>query len=226
MDLTRLEAFLTRHGRCGALCHADGDQQRRRRAAREPREHSRGRRDRAPPRPPVHHRRLPIRRECLFHQDARSRPGRSSGQGDRPRHVRGCRRHDDVGQEGRVREHRGLARSERRDTRARSAQPPDPDRGFPDLWGPCGTRFGCDRPGFARNHRRELPALPIENLRVHRRALDGARHSDRQAHGRPCGVRRCPAHAQRIFRRFNIRVRRSRSHSTSKAESGPARSAP
>ena len=55
---------------------ADGHQQRRRRAAREPREHPRDGRDRPPPRQAAHHRRLPLRRERLVHQVPRAGPGR------------------------------------------------------------------------------------------------------------------------------------------------------
>ena len=61
----------------------------------------------------LHHRRLPLRRECLVHQATRIGSTNSRHPGHRPRHVRVRRRHDDVGKEGRVREYRRLAGAER-----------------------------------------------------------------------------------------------------------------
>ena len=59
-------------------------------------------------------------------------PGQAStaGRRHRARHVRGRRRHDHERQEGRVRQHRRLARAQRRRARRGGTQPADPDRGL------------------------------------------------------------------------------------------------
>ena len=92
----------------------DGDEQLGRRPAglaREPAGRAGGLR---PARRAALPRRLPVRGERLVHQAARAGPGRSIHPGHRPRDGRPRRRHDDVGQEGRPRQHRRLAGGERR----------------------------------------------------------------------------------------------------------------
>ncbi len=91
---------------------ADDHQQRGRRSAGEPRERAGGGRDCAPVREAVDHRCLPLRRECLVHQVPRAGAAVARRHGHRPGRVR-CRRwHDDERQEGRVRQHRRVARGQ------------------------------------------------------------------------------------------------------------------
>ena len=59
-------------------------------------------------------RRLPLRRERLVREAARGRLRRHAGAGDRPRDGVAGGRHDDVREEGPARQHRRLARAERR----------------------------------------------------------------------------------------------------------------
>ena len=88
MDVERLADFLAAHAADVPLRDADGDQQRRRRPAGQSRQHPRRRRAGASIRQAVHHRRLPLRRERLVHQDARAGPGQPRRRRHRARHVR------------------------------------------------------------------------------------------------------------------------------------------
>ena len=92
-------------------------------------------------------RRLPLRRERVVHQDPRAGPGRPSGHRHRARDGVPRRRHDDERQEGRPRQHRRLARDERRRARRAVPQHAHPDRGLPDLRRPRRPRPRGDRPG-------------------------------------------------------------------------------
>ncbi len=149
-----------RVGRPSSARHADGHEQCGWWPASEPGEHTRDRGDRAPPRQDAIHRRVPFCRERMVHQESRARAGRASCRGHRARHVRSSRRHDHEREEGCVRQHRRLARDERRHAGSSSSKPADPDRGIPDLWRTRRARSRGDCGGPRGDRRRAVPALP------------------------------------------------------------------
>ena len=92
----------------------DDHEQLRRRPARLPGQPARRPRGVRPIRAAALPRRVPLRRERVVHQAARGRLRRCLGPRHRARDGVAGRRHDDVGQEGRARQHRRLAGHERR----------------------------------------------------------------------------------------------------------------
>ena len=137
-----------------AARHGHRDEQLRRRPAGLAGEPARRPRAVRPVREAVLPRRLPVRRERLLHQAPRAGPREADAEGDRPGDVLPGRRLHDVGEEGRPREHRRLPGHERRPLGGGVPQPPDPDRGLPDLRRPRGLRPRGDRARASRRSSR------------------------------------------------------------------------
>ena len=203
-----------------------GHQQLRRRPAGQPGEPARRARGLRPLRRAAVPRRLPLRRERVVHPRARGRPRRPPDPRHRPRDGVPGRRHDDVGQEGRPRQHRRLAGHERRRAGRAGPQPADPHRGLPHLRRPGGPRPRGDRPGPARGRRRGLPALPDPLDRLPRRRAARGRRPARAAVRRPRRSTSTPARCCPTSRRSSTPARRWPSRCTSRAASAAARSAP
>ena len=102
--------------------------------------------------------RLPIRRERVVHQDPGARLRGRTGGRHRPRDGVAGRRNDHVGEEGPARQHRRLARLQRRRARRAVPQPADPHRGLPHV-----RRAG--RPGPGRDRRGLREAVDEDYLR-------------------------------------------------------------
>ena len=92
---------------------------------------------------------------AYFIKIARARAGEPHAAGDRAGDVLARRRLHDVGEEGRPGEHRRLPGAQRRPSWAEQAQePPDPDRGLPDLRRARRVRPRGDRARAARRSSR------------------------------------------------------------------------
>ena len=145
---------------------------------------------------------------------ARARPGRPLGRRHRARDGLARRRDDDEREEGPARQHRRLARGERRRARGALPQPAHPHRGLPHLRRPRRPRPRGDRPGPEGGGRPRLPPLPHPLDRVPRRRAPRRGRADRAADRRPRRLpRRAGAAAAHPAAR-STRARRSRSRST------------
>ena len=216
VDLAALERVLAEHGGPRPARDGHGHQQLRRRTAGVPGE---------PPRRPgalrplpqaVLPRRVPVRRERVLHQDARSRPGGPDAEGDRAGDVLARRRLHDVGEEGRAGQHRRLPGDERRRVGRAVPEPADPDRGLPDLRRPGGLRPRGDRARARGGRRGAVPALSHPLDRVPGREADGGRRADHPAARRPRHLPRRARRCCRTSRRCSTRASRWSTRSTSR----------
>ena len=121
MDVAALERLLAERARRRARRLRHDHEQLRRRPARLAREPARGARRLRPLRRPALPRRVPVRRERVVRARARGGPVRPRRRRHRPRVRLARRRDDDEREEGPAREHRRLARVQRRRAARRAA---------------------------------------------------------------------------------------------------------